>query len=92
MPNPVEGPPGVPEDMAEVPLTDEADRTAVLATPQAASPGKCDDQGLGTRGWPFSCLPDPAADRRESGDHALSTRLDQLRRDAADFSRPPLLQ
>ena len=36
----------------------------VLAMLQVASLGKCDDQGLGPWGWPFSCLPNLVADRR----------------------------
>ena len=39
---------------------------------------KCNDRGLGTRGWPFSCLLDLFADRRESGDYALSTSFYQF--------------
>ena len=46
-------------------VTDEADRSVVLALLQVAFLGKCDDQGLGPRGWPFSCLPDFVADCRE---------------------------
>ena len=36
----------------------EADRLVVLALLQVACLRKCDEQGLGLRGWPFSCLPD----------------------------------
>ena len=39
-------------------MADEADRSIVLELLQVAILGKCDDQGLGPRGWPFSCLPD----------------------------------
>ena len=49
-------------------VADGADRPVVLALPQIAFFGKCDDQGLGPRGRPFSHLPDPVADWRESGD------------------------
>ena len=49
-------------------MTDKADRSAVLALLQVAFLGKCDDQGLGLRGWSSSCLPDLVADCRESGD------------------------
>ena len=59
-------------------VTDEADRSVVLALLQAAFLGKCDDEGLGPRGWPFSCPPHLAADCRESSDHSLSTCLDQF--------------
>ena len=33
-------------------VADEADRLVVLALLQVAFLGKCDDQGLGPRGWP----------------------------------------
>ena len=36
----------------------EADRLVVLAQLQVACLKKCDEQGLGLQGWPFSCLPD----------------------------------
>ena len=42
-------------------MTDEVDRSVVLALLQVAFLGKCDD-GLGPRGWPFSRLPDLVAD------------------------------
>ena len=35
-------------------MADEADRSVVLALQQVAFLGKCDDEGLGLRGWPFS--------------------------------------
>ena len=35
-------------------VTDEADRLVVLALLQVAFLGKCDDKGLGPRGWPFA--------------------------------------
>ena len=57
---------------------DEADRSVVLALLPAVSLGKCDDQGLGPQGWPFSCLPDIIADCRESSDYFFSTCLDQF--------------
>ena len=47
-------------------MTDEADRSVVLALLQVAFLGKCGDQGLGPKGWPFSCLPDLVADCRKS--------------------------
>ena len=43
-------------------MADEADRSAVLALLQVAFLGKCDDQGQGPSGWPFSCLPDLVVD------------------------------
>ena len=55
-----------------------AERSVVLALLQVAFLWKCDDQGLGPRGLPFSCLPDLVADCRESGDYILSTCLDQF--------------
>ena len=58
-------------------VADEANYSVVLALLQVAFLGKCDDQGLGPRCWPFSCLSDPVADCRESGDCVLSTCLDQ---------------
>ena len=39
-------------------MTYEADSSVVPALLQVAFLGACDDQGLGQRGWPFSCLPD----------------------------------
>ena len=57
-------------------VADEADHLEVLALLQVAFLGKYDDQGLGPQGWPFSCLPDLAADFRESNDYILSTCLD----------------
>ena len=54
-------------------VADEADRSVVLVMLQVAILGKCDDQGLGPRGLPFSCLPDLVADCCESGDYVLST-------------------
>ena len=39
-------------------VTDEADRSVVLALLQVPFLGQCDDQGLGPWVWPFSCLPD----------------------------------
>ena len=46
--------------------------------------GKCDDQGLDARNWPFSCLPELVADFRESGDYVLSTSLVQFCWDVVD--------
>ena len=69
-------------------VADEADRSVVLALLQVAFLWKCDDQGLGLRGWPFFCLPDLVADCCESGDYFFSTCLDQFLWDlstAADF-------
>ena len=43
-------------------VTDEADRSVVLALLQVAFLGKRDDQGLGPRGSLFSCLPDLVTD------------------------------
>ena len=59
-------------------VTDEAYCLVVLALLQVAFLGKCDDFGLGPRGWPFSKLPDIVADCRESGDYMLSTCLNQF--------------
>ena len=67
-------------------MTDEADRSVVLAMLQVAFLGKCDDRGLGPWGWPFSCLSDLVADCRESGDDVLSTSLDQFFWDVVDSS------
>ena len=54
--------------------------------------GKCDDQGLGPRGWPFSCLPGLVAAFRKSGDYVLSTCLDLFRWDVVNPSWLPFLQ
>ena len=59
-------------------VTDEADYSVVLALLQVVFLGKCDDQGLSPRGWPFSCLLDHVANCRKSGDYIFSTCLDQL--------------
>ena len=47
---------------------------------------------LGPWGWPFSCLPNPVADCRESDDYILSTCLDQFCWDVVDSSCLPFLQ
>ena len=65
-------------------VTNEAYCSVVLALLQVAFLGKCDDQGLGLWGWPFSCLPNLVADCRESGDYILSTCLDQFCWDVVD--------
>ena len=67
-------------------VTGEADHSVVLALLQVAFLRKCDDEGLGPQGWPFSCLPDVVADCRESGDNILSTCLDQFCWDVVDSS------
>ena len=59
-------------------VTDKADLSVYLALLQVAFLGKCDDQGLGPWGWPFSCLPDLVTGCHESGDYILSTCLDQF--------------
>ena len=67
-------------------VADEADRSVVLALLQVAFLGKCDDYGLSARGWPFFCLPDLVADRRESNDYIFSTCLDQFCWDVVNSS------
>ena len=57
-------------------MADEADRSVVLALLQVAFLRKCDDQGLGPRGWPFSCLSDLVADCKDCSDYCFSTCLD----------------
>ena len=47
----------------------------------AAFLGKCDDQGLGPQGWPFSCLRNLVAVCRKSSNYILSTCVDQFCRD-----------
>ena len=59
-------------------VTDEANHLVVLALLQVAFLWKCDDEGLGPQGLPFSCLPDLVADCCESGDYNLSTCLEQF--------------
>ena len=49
------------------------DCAVVLAMLQIVFLGKHDDQGLGPRGWPFSCVPDLAAVCCESSDCFFST-------------------
>ena len=70
----------------------EVDRSVVLALLQVAFLRNSDDQGLGPRGWPFSCLPDVVTDCRESGDYVISTCLDQFCLDVAISSLHPFLQ
>ena len=67
-------------------MADEADRSVGLALLQVAFVGKCDDQGLGPWGWPFSCLSNLVADCYKSGDYILSTCLDQFCWDAVNSS------
>ena len=67
-------------------VANEADRSVVLTPLQAAFLGKCDGQGLGPRGWPFSSLPDLVTDCRESGGYVLSTCFDQFCWDVVDSS------
>ena len=55
-------------------MADEANRSIVPVLLQVAFPGKCDDQGLDPRGWPFACLSDFVADCHDSGDYVLSGR------------------
>ena len=51
-------------------VADEANRSVVLALLPVAFREKCDDQGLGPRGWPFSFLPDLIADCQECCDYS----------------------
>ena len=67
-------------------VTDEADCSIVLALLQVAFLGKCDDEVLGPRCWPFSSVPDLIAGCCESGDYILSTCLDQFCWDVIDSS------
>ena len=53
-------------------MADEAGRLVGLALLQVAFLGKSDDQGLGSQGWPFSCLPDLVADCRISVNYTSS--------------------
>ena len=72
-------------------VADEVDRSVVLALLQVAFLGKCDNQRLGPRGWPFSCLPDVAV-CCESGDYVLSVCLDSFCWDAVNSSCLSFLQ
>ena len=65
-------------------VTDETYCSVVLALLLVAFLGKCDDQGLGPWGWPFSSLPNFVADCGERGDCILSTCLDQFCWDTVD--------
>ena len=49
-------------------MTDDADHLVVLAFLWVAFLGMCEDEGLGSWGGPFSCLPDLVADFCESSD------------------------
>ena len=73
-------------------VTDEANRSVVLVQLQVAFLGKCNDQGLGPRDWPFSSLPDLIADCREIGEYILSPCLEQFCWDVVDSSRLPFLR
>ena len=73
-------------------MTDEADRSVVLTLLQVAFLWKCDDKGLGPRGWPFPSLVDLIADCHESGDYILPTCLDQFCWDVVNSSRLPFLK
>ena len=64
----------------------EAYRSVVLALLQVAFLGKCDGQGLGARGWPFSCLPDLVADCRESSVYFFLTCLNKFCGDVVNCS------
>ena len=64
----------------------ETYRSVVLALPQVAFLGKRDDQGLGPRGWPFSCLPDLVADCLDTSDYFFSTCLDKFCGDVVNRS------
>ena len=70
----------------------EADHSIVLALLRVAFLGKCDDQGVGSRRWPFSCLPDLDADCSESCGYFFSTCLDQFCWDVVNSSWLPFLQ
>ena len=65
---------------------DGTDRPVVLTLLKVAFLEKCDDQGIGLQGWPFSCPPDLVADCRESGDFVLSICLDQFCWDVVNSS------
>ena len=73
-------------------MADEADRYVVLALLQATFLGKCNDQGLGSRVWPFSWLRELVADCCESSDYILSTCWDHFCWDVVNFSWLPSLQ
>ena len=73
-------------------MADEAGRSVVLAPLQVAFFGKCNDQGLGPQGRPFSCLQNLVAGCRESSDYMFSPCLDQFCWDVVDSSRLSFLQ
>ena len=64
----------------------EADRWVDLALLQIAFLWKCDDHGLGLRGWPFFCLPDLVGDCHESSDYFFLICLDQFCCDVVNSS------
>ena len=70
-------------------VTDEADRSVVLALLQVAFLWKCDDQGLSPRGWPFSCLPDLVVHCHEYSDYCFSTYSDPFCWDVVSSTRLP---
>ena len=56
-------------------VADEADRSVVLVPLRVVFFGKCDDQGLGPQGWPFSCLPNLVVGCSDSTLHLLGLVL-----------------
>ena len=82
-------------------VVEVASRSVVLAPLQLAFLRKCDDQRLGPRDRPFSCLQDLFTDGRDSSDYFFSTCLDKICWDVVNFRwlpffsmfalQPPLL-
>ena len=58
-------------------MTDEAYCSVVLALLQVAFLGKCDDKGLGSWGWPVSCLPNLVADTDKQTDRQTNRQTDR---------------
>ena len=73
-------------------VTNETGRSLVLALLPPVILGKCDDQGLGPRGWPFPCLKNLGAECRDRCNYLFSTCLDQFCWDVVNSSRLPFLQ
>ena len=73
-------------------MAGESGRLVVLALLQAACLRKCDEQGFGLLGWPFSSPPDLIANCGETSEYILSRCLDQFCLNVVDSRQLPFLQ
>ena len=56
-------------------MADKADGSVVLAQLQVAFFWECDNYGLSSCGWPFSCLLNSVADCGQDVNHGFSSLL-----------------